>query len=180
MLRYLLTLHPICAIVSGKKWILPAMIVSLFVGIAISVVGDSVVAASQTVLLWRSRTGVPRTDSTLRKLMVYCVSTGSLSSLFTLASFVTWVTMDSNRVYLTFFCATPSLLLNALLASLNGRQHLRKVIGVSTPCDPTCITLSPLQWPGTEGELRFIVVPTDTATLDEAPLTLQSGQKESV
>ncbi|OCH92410.1 hypothetical protein OBBRIDRAFT_450525 [Obba rivulosa] len=76
---------------------------------------------------------MPKTDTILRTLMLYSVSTGLLSSFFALASLITWVTMIYNRVYLAFFCAAPSLLFNSLLATLNGRQTLRTQIS-----DVTC------------------------------------------
>ncbi|EMD32421.1 hypothetical protein CERSUDRAFT_88053 [Gelatoporia subvermispora B] len=100
-------------------------------GWAFAVVADATITISQTLLLRRSRTDSPLTSGTnsaLRALMLYSVSNGVLASMFALACFLTWITMSDNRVYLAFFCATPSLLLNALLATLNGRHHLRELI----------------------------------------------------
>ncbi|EMD32422.1 hypothetical protein CERSUDRAFT_126826 [Gelatoporia subvermispora B] len=105
----------------------------LFVGLAINVLTDGLVTTSQTRLLWKSRTGTPRTDSALRVLMIYSLSTGLLTTMFVMASFITWIAMSTNRIYLTFFCANPSLLLNTLLATLNGRRHLREMLVSDSP-----------------------------------------------
>jgi len=124
--------------------------IDLFVGVALSVVTDATVAISQTVLLWRSRVGMTRTDSILRILMLYSISTGLLSTFFALATVITWVTMIYNRIYLSFFCATPSLLFNALLATLNARTTLRGLI--SSPAVPI---LPPPTFPAYRAKLRL-------------------------
>ncbi|OCH92411.1 hypothetical protein OBBRIDRAFT_824713 [Obba rivulosa] len=119
----------------SAQWMLQIELAIGCIGWAFAVVADATLTVSQTQLLWRSRVSSPRTDGTdsaLRILMLYSVSNGVLSSVFAFACFLTWITMSDNRIYLSFFCATPSLLLNALLATLNGRQNLRGLISGRT------------------------------------------------
>ncbi|OCH84356.1 hypothetical protein OBBRIDRAFT_414144 [Obba rivulosa] len=92
----------------------------------LTIIADSFIAISQVVLLLKRRSNVRRTDSMIRTLIVYSVNTGLLTTACALTLLITWVTMPDNLIYLIFFSALPTLLFNALLATLNARQELRE------------------------------------------------------
>ncbi|OCH90217.1 hypothetical protein OBBRIDRAFT_826083 [Obba rivulosa] len=100
-----------------------------FVTILIAnVAADILIASSLCIVLWRMRSGIPRSDSLLRVLMMYSINTGLLTSICEIATLVTYFTCTKLTVYLALFFILPKLLLNAFLASLNARQHLREAI----------------------------------------------------
>jgi len=59
---------------------------------------------------------------------MYSVNTGLLTTICIILECIFWAAMQSNETYLVFFFATPTLLLNALLATLNARQELRETL----------------------------------------------------
>ncbi|OCH92426.1 hypothetical protein OBBRIDRAFT_451171 [Obba rivulosa] len=96
-----------------------------YFGVVISIVSDTLIAISQVILLWKRRTRIPRTNTVIRTLMAYSINTGLVTSICALILGVTWATMPGNLIYDAFFAALPTLLFNALLATLNARQELR-------------------------------------------------------
>ncbi|OCH85320.1 hypothetical protein OBBRIDRAFT_891239 [Obba rivulosa] len=98
-----------------------------YVATVLTIVADSLIALSQVVLLWKRRSGVPRTDSVMRTLIIYSINTGFLTTICALVLLITWATMPNNLVYDIFYAALPTLLYNALLATLNARQELREI-----------------------------------------------------
>ncbi|EMD37493.1 hypothetical protein CERSUDRAFT_83236 [Gelatoporia subvermispora B] len=96
--------------------------------VAGSVVADALVALSQVTLLRKHHSEFPKTNSVLHSLMLYSINTGLLTSLCALIMCILWVTMPTNLVYVGFFAALPTLLINALLATLNARRDLRDMI----------------------------------------------------
>ncbi|OCH84130.1 hypothetical protein OBBRIDRAFT_432696 [Obba rivulosa] len=97
-----------------------------------TIIADSIIAASQVVLLWNYRSKVPRTKSIVRSLTIYSINTGLLTTFCALLMLITWSSMPNNLVYTIFYNALPSLLFNALLATFNARQELRE-IGYGNP-----------------------------------------------
>ncbi|KAI0946477.1 hypothetical protein AcW1_009927 [Taiwanofungus camphoratus] len=99
----------------------------LYMGLSASVVADLIIATSLCVLLKRIRTGLPRTDSILRVLMLYTINTGVLTSLCAISCLVAYATMPDNYVFIAMYFVLSKLFLNSLLATLNARDHLRKM-----------------------------------------------------
>ncbi|TDL20344.1 hypothetical protein BD410DRAFT_380052 [Rickenella mellea] len=98
----------------------------IYATLGINVVADLWTATSLCYLLNRSRSGIKRTDSMISKLMVYCINTGLLTSVFSIGCFVSYATMPTNFVFVAFYAQLPKLYLNALLATLNARGALRE------------------------------------------------------
>ncbi|OSD03283.1 hypothetical protein PYCCODRAFT_1434700 [Trametes coccinea BRFM310] len=92
-----------------------------------SIVADLLITAALCVLLIRKRTGFERSDNILRKLVIYSVNTGLLTSLCALVCLVTYTTMPDNFIFMACYCVYPKLILNCLLATLNGRSGLHKL-----------------------------------------------------
>ncbi|OCH90786.1 hypothetical protein OBBRIDRAFT_776407 [Obba rivulosa] len=112
----------------------------VYIGLVFSIIADLTVACSQVVLLWRRRSTVSRTNSLLRTLMLYSISTGAVTTVCALLQLITFASMPNNLVYIAFFTALPVLLFNALLATLNARQSLRDIAGMNG--EPISIPLS--------------------------------------
>ncbi|KAH9898192.1 hypothetical protein C8Q73DRAFT_390422 [Cubamyces lactineus] len=90
-----------------------------------SMAADVIISASLYALLAVRKTGFPSSDNIIRKLIIYSVNTGAVSSLCALLCLVTYVTMQQYFVFMPFYCLYPKLILNCLLATLNGRPALK-------------------------------------------------------
>ncbi|KAK7680559.1 hypothetical protein QCA50_016341 [Cerrena zonata] len=101
----------------------------LYLGLALVVVVDAFIAISLCIYLWQSRTGFSmRTDSLVALLMVYTVNTGLLTSIFSLACFITYAAMPKNYIFLALYFPLSKLYINALLATLNARDSLKREV----------------------------------------------------
>ncbi|KAH7927335.1 hypothetical protein BV22DRAFT_288894 [Leucogyrophana mollusca] len=68
------------------------------------VLGDILIATSLCALLYRSRTGSPRADRLLKRLIVFCVQTGLITSLVALATIGIWIAagFDTRHLFISF------------------------------------------------------------------------------
>ncbi|GJE98226.1 hypothetical protein PsYK624_144510 [Phanerochaete sordida] len=97
----------------------------LYTAFITGVIADTTIALSLCYFLAKRRTGVRRTDSIVRILMIYSVNTGVLTSLCAICVLVTYAVMPSNFVFIAFYFVLPKLFLNSLLGTLNARERLR-------------------------------------------------------
>ncbi|EMD39399.1 hypothetical protein CERSUDRAFT_72555 [Gelatoporia subvermispora B] len=86
-----------------------------YVAFMSSIVANTLVVICQIIFLWKRRSKVPATQSMIRTMMIYSINTGL------------WATVSQNFAYIAIFMALPTLLFNALLATLNARQELREI-----------------------------------------------------
>ncbi|KAL4256227.1 hypothetical protein AB1N83_011608 [Pleurotus pulmonarius] len=100
----------------------PAMYSNLASGVA----ADLSIAVALVFWLLKSRTGFKRTDSLLNTMMVYAVNTGLLTTICGFTSLVTYAARRNDLVFLGFFFVLSELLINAMLASFNARQCMRR------------------------------------------------------
>ncbi|KAG2355644.1 hypothetical protein BDR07DRAFT_1364979 [Suillus spraguei] len=84
---------------------------------------DVVIASSLCYLLTTSRTGFSGTDSLITKLMVYVISTGCLTSVFSMAAMITCAVMPTNFIFLAVEVLLVKLYVNSYLALLNARYY---------------------------------------------------------
>ncbi|KAI0691421.1 hypothetical protein BC835DRAFT_116961 [Cytidiella melzeri] len=97
----------------------------LYTAFGAGVVVDTVVAIALCILLSQRKTGIRKTDSIVRSLMLYSINTGALTSICALAVLITYATMPMNFVFIAFYFVLPKLYFNSLLATLNARERLR-------------------------------------------------------
>ncbi|RDX50277.1 hypothetical protein OH76DRAFT_1349316 [Lentinus brumalis] len=105
------------------------------VGLGSAAAADIIIASAMCYYLYTKRTGLKRTDSVVALLMVYSVNSGLTTSIIATICVITFATMPTNFVWLSFFwiigkcrCYVNSFL--ALHVSLNSRESLRdKVAG---------------------------------------------------
>ncbi|KAJ3554848.1 hypothetical protein NM688_g2895 [Phlebia brevispora] len=104
-------------------------------------VGDTFIAVTLWITLRRRRTGVKRTENLIRELVLYSVSTCTLTSISVIGTVITLVTMPHTLIFDAFAIALPKLVFNSLLAFLNSREHF--ALNTSTD-QPLSIHLSRL------------------------------------
>ncbi|CAA7265015.1 unnamed protein product [Cyclocybe aegerita] len=97
------------------------------VGLSLSSAVDILVSLSLFFLLRRSRQQSILLHRIIDSLILYTFEIGSLTSIATVASLLCWVLLDDSLVFLGLHFVIGKLYANSLLATLNARQHLRRV-----------------------------------------------------
>ncbi|KDQ31795.1 hypothetical protein PLEOSDRAFT_165203 [Pleurotus ostreatus PC15] len=96
------------------------------------VVFDLFVTFAMTLALYRSRSGVKRTDHVITLLIMFTVNTNLLTTLFSVSELVTFLVMPQATLYGALGLLSPKLYLNTLLASLNSREYMQKELTGTT------------------------------------------------
>ncbi|KIM80029.1 hypothetical protein PILCRDRAFT_822855 [Piloderma croceum F 1598] len=102
--------------------------------------GDVLIALVLCTMLQKSRTGFRRSDSMIKKLTIWTMNTGLLTSLCAVASMISILTAPNTFIYIAFFVNLGRLYSNTLMATLNARQSIRTALD-----DNTTISLSRLK-----------------------------------
>ncbi|KAI0072837.1 hypothetical protein K474DRAFT_1667331 [Panus rudis PR-1116 ss-1] len=90
-------------------------------------VADVLISAAMCILLGKQSGGASqRTQSIVRRLMLYSINASALTSVFAIACLIAYATMPNNFVFLAIYVVIPKLYLNSLLAMLNSRKRLRE------------------------------------------------------
>ncbi|KAJ7156813.1 hypothetical protein C8R43DRAFT_1125394 [Mycena crocata] len=110
---------------------------------ALAASGDVLIASILCFLLLRSRTGFKRSDSMIKKLVLFFVNTTLITSLFAIASLISITVAPTTFIYILFFFCMGRLYSNSLLAILNARH-------IIVPTDDGILTTNdmPLSWRG--------------------------------
>jgi len=98
----------------------------LYTGFALALTGDAYVAISLCILLHRSKTGVGNTNSMINILLAYTINTGLLTMVVSAIEVFTYVGMPNNFIFLAAYFPLSKCYVNAMLATLNAREVLRK------------------------------------------------------
>ncbi|KAJ8509552.1 hypothetical protein ONZ45_g8288 [Pleurotus djamor] len=89
--------------------------------------------ASQAIVTCFSEATVRATDRVIGTLMLYTVNTCLLTCIWGFMCLIAHIVWPSTAVYIGMFFLIPELSLNALLATLNARSHLReRSLGVNS------------------------------------------------
>lgn len=94
-------------------------------GLALSSVVDIAITGSLSVLLYRSRNGMPHLNAVIDSLILYAFENGSLTCIATVVSMICWVAMNDNFIFLALHFAIGKLYANTFLATLNARFIVR-------------------------------------------------------
>ncbi|KAJ7173650.1 hypothetical protein C8R46DRAFT_1083518 [Mycena filopes] len=109
---------------------------------ALAAAGDVFIACSLCGLLWRSRTGFHRSDTMIKKLVMFSVNTGLITSLCAIASLISIAAAGKTFIYILFFFCMGRLYCNSLLATLNARKMIRGAAdGVHTTSENVSLSL---------------------------------------
>ncbi|KAJ3556093.1 hypothetical protein NM688_g2213 [Phlebia brevispora] len=114
--------QPLTTVTEIQSPAISHMMYIIFIGI---VIVEGIIATSLSVVLWRLRTGIMRTDGIIRTIIAYSVNAGVLTSLCSLSILITYATMPNNYVCVALYFVMPESSFNSLLASLNARRRLR-------------------------------------------------------
>ncbi|KAI0086476.1 hypothetical protein BDY19DRAFT_345224 [Irpex rosettiformis] len=99
----------------------------VYVNFSSSVAGDTLVAIFLFYLLQKSRTSIRSTDSMVKRIVVYVITTGLLTTIVQSVALVLFLLSSRNFVYLAVLTQVSKLYINAYLALLNDRDRLRKL-----------------------------------------------------
>ncbi|KAG0709143.1 hypothetical protein DFH29DRAFT_216194 [Suillus ampliporus] len=86
---------------------------------------DVLVTSSMCYLLATSRTGFSSTDSFITNLIGYTISTGCVTSIFSLTAIITFAVMPNNFVFLGVEFIMVKLYVNSYIALLNTRYYVQ-------------------------------------------------------
>jgi len=107
----------------------------LAIWLALSVLADVMIAVSMTILLFKSKTGIARTDALINRVIRLVVETGTLTASMAI---VTIILANHPALRETLLYETPSINLtkiyaNTFLMNLNNRVDLRRRVTESIP-----------------------------------------------
>ncbi|KAJ7355739.1 hypothetical protein DFH08DRAFT_853411 [Mycena albidolilacea] len=109
---------------------------------ALAAAGDVFIAGTLTWLLHRSRTGFHRSDTMIRKLTIFAVNTGAVTSICAIGSLVSICVAGNTFIYILFFFCMGRLYCNSLLATLNARKSIRGAAdGIHTTSENLSLSL---------------------------------------
>ncbi|KAF5381811.1 hypothetical protein D9615_005582 [Tricholomella constricta] len=86
---------------------------------------DVLMAMSLCYDLHKRRSGFARTSRLIDRIIIWCVATGLLTSLYALTMAICFLSMPGNLVWEIFYVAASRFFANTLLASLNARRSIR-------------------------------------------------------
>ncbi|KAK2462815.1 hypothetical protein APHAL10511_005206 [Amanita phalloides] len=109
----------------------------LYLYIASEAASDVSVAATLSVVLYRGRTGLHKTDGVVRTLMVYVIYTGLLAAFISVLGMILFATVPHNDISQAVTTCLGKLYLSAYLAMLNARQGLREQMSLSETIHPS-------------------------------------------
>ncbi|KAF5381808.1 hypothetical protein D9615_005587 [Tricholomella constricta] len=75
--------------------------------------------------LHKRRSGFARTSRLIDRIIMWCVATGLLTSLYALTMAICFLAMPGNLIWEIFYLAASRFFANAVLASLNARRSIR-------------------------------------------------------
>jgi len=104
----------------------------LYMSLSTGAFCDVLVCVSLCVILHRSRTGWPRTDSFITAFSLYAINTGVLITLCSVLTLLTFALLPDTMTYIAIYFCMDSVFFNALLATLNARTNLRERLGIPT------------------------------------------------
>ncbi|KAI0749989.1 hypothetical protein C8Q80DRAFT_1269780 [Daedaleopsis nitida] len=102
-------------------------------GFGTAAVADIILTTALIITLRSSRTGFRRSDGVIEILILYAVTTGLLTTIFNVLTFLFALIYTDNLIYIGFDIVASKLYATSLLAALNSRHSLSdKGSGIST------------------------------------------------
>ncbi|KAI0807713.1 hypothetical protein C8Q74DRAFT_83374 [Fomes fomentarius] len=116
----------------------------LSVAFAVCAFLDVFIATVLSIALWKSRTGIGRTDALLRTLILYAFTTGTSTSIASIACLMVDL-IEGHHVYIiSFALVTAKVYANITLLTLNLRRSLSTKLS-DTPLDTEWVDMSGLR-----------------------------------
>ncbi|KAJ6487649.1 hypothetical protein C8R45DRAFT_993945 [Mycena sanguinolenta] len=117
----------------------PNYILSWKISTASGIAFDSIITVALSSSLWRSRSGMKRSDHVIRLLIVATVNTGLITTLLSIAELTTVLALPNATVYGGIAFILPKSYINSFLATLNSREFLRDKLQHETQVPPISI-----------------------------------------
>ncbi|KAF9511111.1 hypothetical protein BS47DRAFT_1347152 [Hydnum rufescens UP504] len=103
--------------------------------LAIQAAADIVIAACMCLLLWHRRTGSRKTDSMINRMILYTISTGSVTSVLSCFVLMTFVKYGFHLSELTISMPLGGFYTVTMLANLHSRKTLQARLDTPTPLE---------------------------------------------
>jgi hypothetical protein len=94
---------------------------------ALAAAGDVLIAIILCSMLQQSRTGFKRSDTMIKKLILFSMNTGLVTSICAVASLISVLSAPSTFIYIAFFFNIGRLYSNSLMVTLNARNRIRGI-----------------------------------------------------
>jgi len=142
----------------------------LTIGLSLSAIVDILIAISLCYFLRviRGRMGPSLMSNLIDSITLYTLQNGALPCIVTIVTFLCWVTMSSNLIFLGIHFSITKLYANSLLATLNFRRPLRDKHRKSTA--------APFPPSFSSSRARGISIPVGLSLLDMSKSTNTSGK----
>ncbi|TFK80432.1 hypothetical protein K466DRAFT_503906 [Polyporus arcularius HHB13444] len=88
---------------------------------------DIIIAVSMTILLLRAKSGIPKSDHIINRLIALVVETGTLTATVAIVDLVCFTAFSDTLLHECAALVLPKLYSNSLLASLNNRVFMRRL-----------------------------------------------------
>ncbi|KAH7921895.1 hypothetical protein BV22DRAFT_697313 [Leucogyrophana mollusca] len=98
----------------------------LYINFAAGFSGDLFVAIVLCWYLYRSKTGFQRTDTLVKTLVSYIITTGLLTAVDASLGMIFYIVMPNNFIFIAFYFNLAKMYINSYLALLNAREGLRE------------------------------------------------------
>ncbi|KAK2459932.1 hypothetical protein APHAL10511_008061 [Amanita phalloides] len=86
------------------------------------------------VLLWKSRTGLNKSDSLINKMIVFFFTTGMMPSICAVGGLISLVAFSETLIYGSFAACIGKLYTGSFIGTLNARQSLVQQLDVTPLC----------------------------------------------
>ncbi|KAK6980740.1 hypothetical protein R3P38DRAFT_3117833 [Favolaschia claudopus] len=102
------------------------LVVYLTSGLSFIAAGDLLISSTMIYLLFKSKTGFKRTNKAINTLVAYTVSSGAITTVFTIGDVITGSVWPSTLIQIPFFFIFVRLHCLSFMSILNSRDHIRQ------------------------------------------------------
>jgi len=104
---------------------IPSIAWSIYLALAYGTATDFLIASTMCFYLAKGISGFARTDTMIKKIMLFLVGSGMLTSATSVTVLICFVAMPNNLVFVAVEFMLPKLYTNCFLTMLNSRHRIR-------------------------------------------------------
>ncbi|THU98486.1 hypothetical protein K435DRAFT_964928 [Dendrothele bispora CBS 962.96] len=145
--------------------------------LVLRIVPDTIISVSLCSILLDSRTGLKKTTKLINTLVVYAINRFVLTTMVVFVQLVLILVKPQNEVAIVMDVVTAQLKFNSLLATLNARSHLRRMIDRTTNDSGITNAVAQLR---TGSVVQFAVQPQSQSTGSLSSDTQELGDSSIV
>ncbi|KAF8525779.1 hypothetical protein BU17DRAFT_83261 [Hysterangium stoloniferum] len=140
---------------------------------------DILVSAAIVRSLWRSRTGISRTNSLITRLILWTINTGIITSLWAILDIAAFSGAKDTLIHLFFNVMLAKLYANSLLATLNNRRTSEESSGTSQNISLSNVS-SGRAFVARQGDSKLSGVHVMTHTVQDVSTNTQSQYSQNM